>query len=307
MLEPAPISFEKWSQCGKYFEWGDHHVFYQRGGTGEPLLMIHGFPTASWDWCWISRNFVDRFHMLLPDLLDYGLSLNASKKPCSVIQQADMIEALMAHRNLADAHILAHDLGDTVAQELIARHNESTLSFRIKSVILLNGGLIPDLHRPRPAQKLLAGPFGPLFARIAPKGKMLAGLAEVFGSSTRPEGRQLDDMWPVITGVNGRGAMARRIRYMAERRQHAERWVGAIRDAKLPMMMINGIDDPVSGGHAADGFAKLVPKAKLARLPGIGHFPQIEAPAAVSELVLKFHDCIVEKQAKGNAEEYTKA
>ncbi len=307
MLETAPISFKKWSQCGKYFEWGDHHVFYQRGGTGEPLLMIHGFPTASWDWCWISKNFVNRFHMLLPDLLDYGLSLNASKKPCSVMQQADMIEALMAHRNLPDVHILAHDLGDTVAQELLARHNESTLSFKIKSVIFLNGGLIPDLHRPRSAQKLLAGPFGPIFARIAPKAKMLQGLAEVFGADTRPEGEQLEELWPVVVGANGRAAMARRIKYMAERRLHADRWVNAIREAVLPMMMINGVDDPVSGGHAADGFAKLVPNAKLARLPGIGHFPQIEAPAAVSELVLKFHDCIVEKQAKGNAEEFANA
>lgn len=298
MLEPAPISFEKWSQCGKYFEWRDHHVYYQRGGEGEPLLMIHGFPTASWDWCWVARHFVKRFHMLLPDLLDYGLSLNAGKKACSVMDQADMIEDLMAHRNMADAHILAHDLGDTVAQELIARHNESSLSFKIKSVIFLNGGLIPDLHRPRPAQKLLAGPLGPLFARIASKRKMLNGLAEVFGRNTRPEGALLQELWPVIVGANGRGAMARRIRYMAERRQHADRWVGALVEAKLPMMMINGIADPVSGDHAADGFAKLVPKAKLVRLPEIGHFPQIEAPEAVAELVHKFHDCIVEKRAE---------
>lgn len=189
MLEQAPISFEKWRQCGKYFEWGDHHVFYQRGGNGEPLLMIHGFPTASWDWCWISRNFVNRFHMLLPDLLDYGLSLNASKKPCSVQLQADMIEALMAHRNMPDAHILAHDLGDTVAQELLARHNESSLSFRIKSVIFLNGGIIPDLHRPRAAQTLLAGPLGPLFARIAPKKRCWRALQKCSGRTPNQKAR----------------------------------------------------------------------------------------------------------------------
>lgn len=295
MLTPAPISFEKWSECGKYFEWRNHHVYYQRGGTGEPLLMIHGFPTASWDWCWVSKDLVNRFHMVLPDLLDYGLSLNASKKPCSVMDQADMIEALMKHRNMTETHILAHDLGDTVTQELLARHNESTLSFKILSIIFLNGGLIPDLHRPRPSQTLLAGPLGPLFAQLMPKKKMLAGLAEVFGTNTRPSGEFLDEFWPVILGVNGRGALARRIRYMAERKKHAARWINAIRNAKLPMMLINGLADPVSGAHAADGFAKLVPKAKLARLPEIGHFPLIEAPETVAELVHKFHDCIVEK------------
>ena len=124
----------------------------------------------------------------------------------------------------------------------------------------------------------------------------MAGLCQVFGKKTQPEGAVLDDLWDVTLGVNGRVALARRIRYMQERVENAARWVGAIRDAKLPMMLINGLADPVSGEHAANGWAKLVPKAKVARLPGIGHFPQIEAPETVVELVNQFHDCIVEKR-----------
>jgi pimeloyl-ACP methyl ester carboxylesterase len=294
-IEKAPLSFEKWKQCGKYFEWKDHNVFFQRGGKGQVLLMIHGFPTCGWDWCWISRHLLDRFHMVLPDLLDYGLSLNANRRACSIKEQADMIEALMKHRGIKEAHILAHDVGDTVAQELLARHNESQLSFRILSTIFLNGGIIPDLHRPRPVQKLLAGPLGGLISRIGNKTKFLKGFADVFGIHTRPEGEALAEFWPAMVGVNGRGAFARRIRYMTERKQNAARWISAIKDAYMPLMMINGVDDPVSGGHAADGWSKLVPKAKLARLPGIGHYPQVEAPDTVVELINQFHDCIVEK------------
>jgi len=300
-IEQAPLSFAQWKQCGKYFEWRDHNVFFQRGGKGEVLLMLHGFPTCGWDWCWISRHFVERFHMVVPDLLDYGLSLNAKHKNCSIMDQADMIEALMKHRGITEAHILAHDVGDTVAQELIARHNESSLSFRILSSVFLNGGMFPELHRPKPVQKLLASPFGPLLARIATKKRFLNGFAEVFGSKTKPTGEHLNEFWPAVVGVNGRGSLARRIRYMAERKQHAARWVGAIINAFMPLMMINGLDDPVSGSHAADGWAKLVPKAKLARLPGIGHYPQVESPDAVVELVNQFHDCIVEKSVKNTS------
>jgi len=297
-IEKAPLSFAQWKQCGKYFEWRDHNVYFQRGGKGEVLLMLHGFPTCGWDWCWISRYFVDRFHMVVPDLLDYGQSLNAKRRPCSIMDQADMIEALMKHRGIKEAHILAHDVGDTVAQELIARHNESSLSFHILSGVFLNGGMIPSLHRPRRVQKLLAGRFGPLLARFAGKEKFLRGFAEIFGAATKPSGRQLKEFWPAMLGVNGRGSLARRIRYMAEREIHADRWVGAIKDAFMPLMMINGLADPVSGEHAADGWAKLVPKAKLARLPGIGHYPQVEAPDTVVDLVNQFHDCIVEKAIK---------
>lgn len=296
-ITKAPLSFDQWRQCGKYFEWRDHNVFFQRGGKGQVLLMLHGFPTSGWDWCWVSRHLLERFHMVVPDLLDYGLSLNAKLETCSIMDQADMIEALMKHRGIKEVHILAHDVGDTVAQELIARHNESSLSFRIMSSIFLNGGMIPDLHRPRPIQKLLAGPLGPILSRFAKKGKFLKGFAEVFGPHTKPEGEQLCEFWPAIKGINGRGSFTRRIRYMNERKQYAERWVSAIRDAYMPLMLINGLDDPVSGAHAADGWSKLVPKAKLARLPGIGHYPQVEAPDTVVELVNQFHDCIVEKSA----------
>lgn len=293
MITRPPISYEKWGQCGKYFEWRDHHVFYQRGGNGEVLLTIHGFPTCGWDWAWVSKALVSQFHMVVPDLLDYGRTLNSLKQVCTIGDQADMLEALMAHRGIDEVHILAHDVGDTVAQELIARHNESSLSFRIRSALFLNGGMLPAHHRPRRVQTLLAGPLGPFISQIALKGKMLKGFAEVFGPHTKPTDVSLDEFWPAMVGVNGRGAFARRIRYMAERIVNADRWKRALAEAKLPMMLINGVDDPVSGGHAADAIEKELPNVKVVRLPGIGHFPQIEAPEAVAELVDQFHRCIV--------------
>lgn len=39
----------------------------------------------------------------------------------SIIEQADIVEALLSHLRIKDVHIIAHDYGDTVAQELIAR------------------------------------------------------------------------------------------------------------------------------------------------------------------------------------------
>ena len=294
-MEKAPISFAQWSQCGKYFEWRDHNVFFQRGGKGEVLLMIHGFPTSGWDWCWVSKRLLDRFHMIVPDLLDYGLSLNARLQTCCIADQADMLEALMKHRDVKDVHILAHDVGDTVVQELLARHNTSSLSFRIKSCIFLNGGMIPSLHKPRPMQQLLAGPFGALISRFMNKKRFLKSFSEVFGKHTQPSGDFLAEVWPAARGINGKNSFTRRIKYMAERKKNSARWVTALTEAKLPMMLINGLADPVSGSHAADGFQKLLPKAKIARLPEIGHYPQIEAPETVVDLVNRFHDCILEK------------
>ena len=61
-------------------------------------------------------------------------------------------------------HVLAHDYGDTVTQELLARYDERQLTGgagpELASVCLLNGGLFPEVHRALLAQRLLLSPLG---------------------------------------------------------------------------------------------------------------------------------------------------
>jgi len=78
------------------------------------------------------------------------------------------------------------------------------------------------------------------------------------------------------------------IGYMAERRRYRERWVGALVETKTPIRLIDGIDDPISGAHMDARYRELVPNADIVELPGVGHYPQVEAPAAVQAAVLEF-------------------
>jgi pimeloyl-ACP methyl ester carboxylesterase len=313
-MQPAPISYDEWKNRGSYYLWHGHKVFYrviekpdsetqesldlEKDAKDKPiLLLIHGFPTAGWDWCWITDTLCKHFTVIVPDLLDYGFSENQHNKICTILDQAAMLEALVRELGHDNVHIFAHDVGDTVAQELFAHQQSRDLDFRILSAVFLNGGILPDLHRPRPAQKALASKLGWLWARLVKKEKMLGGFADVFGTDTRPEGAFLEEFWPIIKGVNGRASLARRIRYMMERKQYADRWIGALKGTTAPMVLINGTADPVSGAHAADGFEKRIQNASVIRLHGIGHYPQIEAPEAVLEHFLQFHklDAVTDK------------
>lgn len=296
MTSLPPISLEDWHARAERWPYRGHSIAVQHSaGTAEQpvLLLIHGFPTCSWDWAWIWQRLAARFTLLCPDLMDYGISDNPAGTPCSIHDQADMLTALLAQYGVSRYHILAHDVGDTVAQELLARRQDWR-GPDIRSALFLNGGILPDLHRPRPIQRMLAGPFGPLLARLTSKSRMTAGLAEVFGPTTQPDDGLKAALFQAALGVNGKPALARRIRYMAERRAHAVRWVTALKQPDVPMHLINGTADPVSGGHAADGFAKAVPHASITRLAGIGHFPQIEAPDAVYAAITAFHDQLEE-------------
>jgi len=80
------------------------------------------------------------------------------------------------------------------------------------------------------------------------------------------------------------------IGYMAERRRHRERWVGALQATSVPLRLINGPEDPVSGAHMVERYRELVPAPDVVLLPGIGHYPQVEDPAGVADAFHALHD-----------------
>ena len=56
------------------------------------------------------------------------------------------------------------------------------------------------------------------------------------------------------------------------------RWVGALENSCVPMVVINGSVDPVSGAHLVARFRQVVgaDAAHIVELPNIGHYPQLE-------------------------------
>ena len=110
----------------------------------------------------------------------------------------------------------------------------------------------------------------------------------MFGAGTRPDDAELARFWALIEHNGGRAHMGRLLRYMGERKLHRERWVGSIVDAPMPVRLIVGMDDPVSGAHMVERYRELVPRADVVELSGIGHYPQWEAPERVAEAVLGF-------------------
>ena len=93
-----------------------------------------------------------------------------------IFDQADLHEALLRERGITRLHVLAHGYGVTVAQELLARHDERRLrgdhSLIIEGVCFLDGGVFPESHRPLLIQRRA------LPSRGVARGR-LAGLSEL--------------------------------------------------------------------------------------------------------------------------------
>src|SRR6478735_7759213 len=158
-----------WRDDGAAFDYLGHEVFHRVGGSGPPLLLIHGYPFGGWDWHRIWDALTERFTVIAPDMLGLGFSAKPARYRYTVSRHADMHEALVAHLGVGACHVLAHDLGDSVAQELLARQ-EAKLApvgkVAIRSLALLNGGLFHEAYQPRLIQRLLSTtPLGGLAAK----------------------------------------------------------------------------------------------------------------------------------------------
>lgn len=283
------IALAEWWAQGRGFSFNGQAIRYWTAGQGEPLLLIHGFPTASWDWHYLWQPLAQRYRVIACDMLGFGYSAKPRGHAYSLLEQADLQQALLSHLGIDEAvHVLAHDYGDSVAQELLARHQEGRI--QLASCVFLNGGLFPETHRPVLTQKLLLSPLGPLLGRLFSRSKLKSNLTRVFGPQTPPSDSELDGFWELIAHNDGPAVMHRLIRYMPERRVNRERWVAAMQETRVPLRVIDGAVDPISGAHMVERYRELIESADTVLLPAIGHYPQTEAPAEVLGHYLQFRE-----------------
>jgi len=206
---------QQWKDKGEYLEYKKHKIFYREEGVGDALFLIHGFPTSSWDWWKIWDELVRKYRVIALDLIGFGFSDKPHDYNYSILDQADIVERLASHLSIKEAKILAHDYGDTVSQELLARHNRNNCCFDIKSICFLNGGLFPETHHPRLIQTLLMSPIGFIIGKLFNKKKLHANFDAIFGPNTQPTDQEIDEFWSLCIYNSGNANMHKLISYMA--------------------------------------------------------------------------------------------
>jgi pimeloyl-ACP methyl ester carboxylesterase len=250
--------------------------------AASTVTWLHGFPISSWDWAKLHAALGPGRRDVTLDFLGFGASAKPAKS-YSILEQADLVEAVWRHWGVAETAIVTHDYGVSVAQELLARRAEGALAVGLTSITFLNGGIIPELHRPTKVQKLLAGPLGPVLSRLMKESTFVDGYRRVLGQP--PDEAELREHWRAMARDNGQRNVHRILGYIAERRVHADRWVDALRQSDLPTSFIWGPEDPVSGAHVLPALRQLRPNDPVHVLDGLGHAPHMEAPDRVAPLI----------------------
>jgi pimeloyl-ACP methyl ester carboxylesterase len=270
-----------WRERGREEEFRGRriHVF-ERGGREPLLVFLHGFPSSSYDW----RLLLERegeHAAIAPDFLGFGLSEKPRDHSYTLHWQADMVENLVRRADQSDVFLVAHDMGTSVATELMARDLEGSLAMEIQGVLLLNGSMVQGAASPTLAQRILRSPIGPLFSRLSSERFFRQQFGSVSSSVHRLTDEEAEDQWALICAGGGRTLNHKTIAYMEERFRHAERWHGALRDWPKPLQLAWGMRDPVATERVLDAVLELRPSARVSRFEDLGHYPQIEDPDMV--------------------------
>ena len=256
------------------------HV-YRQDGDAPLLLLLHGFPSSSYDWRPLLERETGRA-ALAPDFLGFGLSEKPRDHHYDLHWQADMVEELV-RRSDHDGPVffLAHDMGTSVANELMARDIDGSPAMDLVGGLLLNGSMIQDAASPTLGQRILRSAVGPLFSRLSSERFFRQQFGSIFSPGHPLTREEADDQWELICAGGGRTLNHRTIAYMEERFKHAERWHGALRDWEKPLALAWGMLDPVATEAVLDAVLALRPSAPVRRFEDLGHYPQIEDPARV--------------------------
>lgn len=289
MNDHMPSGLREWQSRGRFARISGIDVFLvdtPGPREGAPAAVIlHGFPSSSYDFHLCLPKLAEARRVISFDFPGYGLSEKPDTYSYSLMEQADIVEQLLRSLGISSADVFAHDMGTSVACELVARRERGLLSFAVSSLVLMNGSMLLDLAKLTPSQKLLRSPLGPLFARLSSKVTFKAQLRRILGRAV-PEG-ELDVMWSQLEHRDGLRRLPQIISYIDERKRFRHRWIGALSRLDLPVLVLWGTFDPVAVLAVGETVAKETPGARLEKLEGIGHYPQLEDPARVAEAVLR--------------------
>lgn len=291
-MTAAPASVEHWERTGEGRVLSGYDCFVVDVGPHAPdvpvVLVLHGFPGSTHDERAVIAALRDRIRFVALDLPGSGLSAKPADGTYSMFTYATVATELVASLGIERAWLYAHDMGTTVAAELLHRHSAGELAFDVAGCLLTNGSIfIEQAHLTDGQHFLLALPDERLPDPM-PDDAIEPGLAASFPPG-QPSAEEMAAMLWLIRHDGGDQLLPRVVRYIEERREHQPRWSAAYRDFSGPLHVGWGELDPIAVVAMVDTLvtlrAEVGRETTVTRWADVGHWPSIEAPDRVAALV----------------------
>ena len=292
-----------WKSNGEIINYGpfSHRVFVKQIGNrkataDKTLLLIHGFPESSYSYHAIIDGMLKAFdQIILCDLIGYG---NSDKPETtftySIIEQADLVLAVWRHFGITGGHLLSHDMGVSVATEILYRHESDLLpawfNSGLQSLTVTNGSLVLELAELRITQKILLSRYGHLMKNFISFNLFKHQVKSAHGNA-KLSLHEIEAMWNGNILQDGHKKTYLTIKYLNDRKRFEKtRWLPALGSTLLPVHICWGDQDAVARVEMAYYVKENVSKnATLTIMEGLGHFGQLGSPAEWVEYICRFY------------------
>lgn len=257
-------------------------LHYLEAGQGDPVLLLHGFPTSSHLYRNILPELGKTHRAIALDLPGYGLS----DKPLDIAYDYELynntLNAFLDALQIERTHLVVHDLGGP-AGLYWAVHNPG----RVRSIVILNTLVFPEVHWTVTAFLLALRTPGLRDFLVSPKGivaTMKLGVVHkermnretltpyTAPFETKPARKALIKAGSGL-GIGGLAEIAKKLPSL-----------------EAPLRLIYGQNDRVlpDVARTMKRIQRLRPDAKLTALPSCGHFLQEDEPERVAELIAEW-------------------
>jgi pimeloyl-ACP methyl ester carboxylesterase len=269
-----------------YLDLHGDRVAFLDAGAGEALLLIHGMAGSSTTWRAVIPRLSKKYRVVAPDLLGHGASAKF-RGDYSLGAFAVWLRDLLDELSISRATVIGQSLGGGVAMQFTHQHRD----YCERLVLISSGGLGPDLSW---TLRILSAPgVEVMLPVVAPQPVLNVGnkLGSWLTSAGIHSPRSVE-MWSAYSSLSDRQtrqAFLRTLRSVVDYRGQAVSAVNRLHlSSGLPTLLIWGDRDriiPVAHGYAAHD---ALPGSRLEVLAGVGHFPHVESPTAVVDILDDF-------------------
>jgi pimeloyl-ACP methyl ester carboxylesterase len=266
-----------------------HRVAYRHAGSGPALMLVHGITSNSATWGRVMPYLARRFTVIAPDLIGHGESAKP-KGDYSLGAYASGLRDLLLALGHDRATFVGHSLGGGVTMQFSYQFPE--LCERL--VLVDSGGLGRELSIFLRAATLPGSEFVlPFLAatRVLDAGRLAGGLLSRLGLRAGTDFEEIARGHATLSDRETRAAFVHTLRGIVEpsgQRVDASDRLYLARH--IPFLLIWGEHDsiiPVAHGRAAH---EQVPGSRLEVFADSGHFPQLDEPEKLRDMLSDFID-----------------
>jgi pimeloyl-ACP methyl ester carboxylesterase len=233
------------------------------------IVLLHGFGASLHTWDVWAQALESDHRVVRLDLPGAGLTGADPSRDYSDARSVQVVSSLLDELDIAQAVVVGHSMGGRLAWRLAAEQPH-----RVKQLVLI----APDgLQPPGSADRAPTSPG--LAARLLqvtlPKALVRSGLARAYADPRALSDATVDRYHDLLLAPQVRAAMLARLSQPAGRSA-----LDGLVKIGVPVLLLWGEQDRLIAPARAQEFLRLLPQARLALLPGVGHLPHEEAPRA---------------------------